>query len=417
MTVEADHFPQLVKLITRNFMQDPYSDLAEIRCARAATPIENNGLRMWVVGRYDDARTVLADQGLRKDLVLKRREILAQSLVRPERRPRLPVEIRRNMLDRDEPDHTRLRGLLASSFTTAKAELLRPKVEQLVTELLDRLPLDRPVELIGEFIRPLAVTVIADLLGVPSDDRDQFPNWENDILTSPDLPEIEQAGAALVSFARKLIARKGIEPADDLLTGLVGDHQQGVLDDAELVSMVTLMLIAGMEPGSAIANGVFTLLQHPDQWEKLVTDPTLLPGCVDEILRFESPFRMLTPRFSDCPMQLGEVTIPANELILVSVAAANRDPAKFPDPDNFDITRTARGHLGFGRGNHRCLGAHLGVLEMQIALEGLRSRFPNMALAVPVSDVSWRPGMFMRRLFTLPVRLDNTTAGARAEQA
>ncbi|WP_280442696.1 cytochrome P450 family protein [Nocardia brasiliensis] len=417
MTVEADHFPQLVKLITRNFMQDPYSDLAEIRRARAATPIENNGLRMWVVGRYDDARTVLADQGLRKDLVLKRREILAQSLVRPERRPRLPVEIRRNMLDRDEPDHTRLRGLLASSFTTAKAELLRPKLEQLVTELLDRLPLDRPVELIGEFIRPLAVTVIADLLGVPSDDRGQFPNWENDILTSPDLPEIEQAGAALVSFARKLIARKDIEPADDLLTGLVTDHRQGVLDDAELVSMVTLMLIAGMEPGSAIANGVFTLLQHPDQWEKLVAEPALLPGCVDEILRFESPFRMLTPRFSDCPMQLGEVTIPANELILVSVAAANRDPAKFPDPDNFDITRTTRGHLGFGRGNHRCLGAHLGVLEMQIALEGLRSRFPNMALAVPVSDVSWRPGMFMRRLFTLPVRLDSSTAGAPAEQA
>lgn len=406
MTAVEDRFPELVRLITRAFMQDPYPALAALREGRAATPIENNGLRMWVVGRYEDAREVLADTSLCKDLVVKRKEILQQSLVRAERRPRLPLEIRRNMLDRDEPDHSRLRGLLAKSFTSAKIERLRPKIERLVDELLSDLPTGRPIDLMKEFARPLSVTIIADLLGVPAEDRDDFPTWENDILTSPDLPEIEQAGIALVEFAGKLLDRKRIDPGDDLISGLLADHARGALDDIELISMITLMLIAGMEPGSALGNGVFTLLRHPGQLDALIADPALLPGCVDEILRYESPFRMLTPRFSDCPVHLGDTTIPANELILVSVAAANRDPARFKDPERFDITRTTKGHLGFGRGNHRCLGAQLGWMELEIALEALFERFPNIALAVPEPDVTWRTGMFMRRLDTLPVMLD-----------
>jgi cytochrome P450 len=405
--VNAD-FPALVKLINRAFMQDPYPALAALRDDRAATPIENNGLRMWVVGRYEHARAILANPDLKKDLVVKRKEILRQSLVRPERRPRLPLAIRRNMLDRDEPDHARLRGLLASAFTSAKVDQLRPVIERLVDELLSALPADRPIDLMAEFARPLSVTIISDLLGVPPEQRAQFPTWENDILTSPDLPDIEQAGIALVEFAGQLLARKRAAPADDLLTGLLADHDRGALDDVELVSMVTLMLIAGMEPGSALGNGIFTLLRHRDQLAALVADPALLPGCVEEILRYESPFRMLTPRFSDCPVRLGEVTIPANELILVSVAAANRDPDRFGDPDRFDIGRVTTGHLGFGRGNHRCLGAQLGVLELKIALDGLLRRFPDIALAVPADSVTWRPGMFMRRLTTLPVVLNGS---------
>lgn len=410
MTVVNDGFPALVKLITRAFMQDPYPALAALRGDQAATPIENNGLRMWVVGRYDDARSILADPNLKKDLVVKRKEILQQSLVRPERRPRLPLAIRRNMLDRDEPDHTRLRGLLARFFTSAQVQRLRPTIERLADGLLSDLPAERPIDLMAEFARPLSVTIISDLLGVPPEDRADFPTWENDILTSPDLPQIEHAGVALVEFANKLLDRKRSDPGDDLLTSLLADHHNGALDDVELISMVTLMLIAGMEPGSALGNGVFTLLRHPDQLAALIADPALLPACVDEILRFESPFRMLTPRFSECPLHLDGVTIPANELILVSTAAANRDPARFDNPEQFDITRAATGHLGFGRGTHRCLGAQLGSMELEIALAALFERFPHITLENPAESVTWRPGMFMRRLHKLPVVLDGKAA-------
>jgi len=401
---QTDLFPTLVKLINRRFMQHPYDDLARIREADAATPIENNGMRMWVVGRYDDARAILADQDLKKDLVVKSKEILEQSLLRPERRPRLPRAIRRNMLDRDVPDHTRLRGLLAKSFTSAKVERMRPTIEQLVTELLDAIPVGRPVDLIAAFTRPLAVTIIADLLGVPAGSRGEFPTWENDILTAPDIPRIEEAGTALASFTEDLLEAKRREPGPDLVSELVEEHRKGVLDDDELISMVTLMLIAGMEPASALSNGVFTLLQHPAQLASLIADPDLLTGCLNEILRYESPFRMLTPRYSECPMKLGDTTIPANELILVSVAAANRDPRSFDEPESFDITRDARGHLGFGRGIHRCLGAQLGWVEMEIALSQLLSRF-TVELAVGAEELLWRPGMFMRRLENLPVVL------------
>jgi len=411
-TQHTDVFPALVKLINRRFMQDPYDDLAKVRETEAATPIENNGMRMWVVGRYDDARALLADSSLKKDLVVKRKEILEQSLVRPERRPRLPHAIRRNMLDRDEPDHTRLRSLLAKSFTSAKVEQMKPKVERLVTDLLDAIPLGRPIDLIEEFTRPLAVTIIADLLGVPAESREDFPTWENDILTAPDIPQIEEAGAALVGFSESLLAAKKLDPGPDLISGLVEDHRNGALDDVELISMVTLMLIAGMEPGSALSNGMFTLLRHPAQLSALAEDPGLLTGCINEILRYESPFRMLTPRYSECPMKLGDTTIPANELILVSVAAANRDPRWFENPDEFDITRDARGHLGFGRGTHRCLGAQLGWLEMETALTRLLSRF-SVRLAVPADEVVWRPGMFMRRLQALPVVLTELACSER----
>jgi cytochrome P450 PksS len=399
-----DQFPELVKLISRSFMQRPYEALAEMRESRAATPIENNGMRMWVVGRYEDARTVLADSSLKKDLVVKRKEILQQSMVRPERRPRLPLEIRRNMLDRDEPDHLRLRGLLAKSFTSANVERLRPKIQEVAAQLLNVIPVGRPIDLINEFTRPLSVTIIADLLGVPPEDRAGFPTWENDILTSPDIPMIEEAGAELVTFAQRMIERRRAEPDDGMISGLIDDHTRGELDEVELISMVTLMLIAGMEPGSAISNGVFTLLGQREQLDALIDCMDLLPGCIDEILRYESPFRMLTPRYSGCPMELGGTTIPANELILVSVAAANRDPSHFIDPNRFDIARTTKGHLGFGRGNHRCLGAQLGWQEMEIALTALLTRF-DIELACDPGDVQWRTGMFMRRLDALPVVL------------
>jgi len=395
----------VIKLITRDFMRDPYPALAALRGARAAAPVENNGFRMWVVTRYDDARMVLADPTLQRDLVKNRHEIVKQNLVRPDRRPKLPRELRRSMLDQDGTDHRRLRTLVSKFFSPSRLAALRPKIERVADDLLDRIPTGRPVDLVQEYARPLPTVCLADLLGVPTEARDRFPAWETAILTAPTIEEVEDAGRQLYAFAHGVIELKRAEPRDDLFTELVRAGQDGKLHEAELVSTITLLLIAGLEPTTAIGSGVLTLLRHPGQLAALRADMTRLPDCVDEVLRYETPFRMLTPRFVDHPIQIGDVTIPAGELILVSTGAANRDPNRFEDPDTFDIARCPKGHLGFSHGSHRCLGAELGRLETVIALHKLLARFSDIRLAGAPEDVQWRPGMFMRRLDSLPVIL------------
>jgi cytochrome P450 PksS len=397
--------PELIRLITRAFMHDPYPRLEDLRETASAVPIENNGMRMWVVAGYSDARSVLADQKMKKDLYAERKTILEKTEVRPGRRPRLPRELRRNLLDRDGSDHERLRALIGGTFGTAAARAMAPKIERLAGRLVDALPAGTPIDLLTAYARPLSMTIVADELGIPEGERRQFPILENDILTSPDIPRIEEAGQAIVDFARAQLERKLRHPADDLMTRITRARADGLVDDDEAVSTVTVLLTAGMEPASALGNGVFTLLRHPAELARLLADPALLPGCVEEILRYESPFRMLTPRFCDEPVQIGGTRVPAHELILVSAAAVNRDPGQFADPDRFDITRDCTGHLSFGRGAHRCLGAHLGRLQLSIALSALLGRFPGIRLADPEDAGLWRTGMFMRRLDTLSVVL------------
>jgi cytochrome P450 len=224
-------------------------------------------------------------------------------------------------------------------------------------------------------------------------------------LTAPSIEEVESAGRHLHEFALEVIELKRTAPADDLFTYLVRAEQDGVLDRMELMSMITLLLIAGLEPTSVIGSGVLTLVSHPGQLAILLADPALMADSVEEILRYETPFRMLTPRYLDHPLELENVTIPAGELILVSTGAANRDPGAFADPDRFDVTRCPKGHLGFSHGKHRCLGAELGRLETTIALDRLFRRFPDMRLVTGPDQVTWRPGIFMRRLDSLSVLL------------
>ncbi|MFI6099809.1 cytochrome P450 [Lentzea sp. NPDC051213] len=393
------------KLMSREFMRDPYPALRQIQRERAAVPVENGGFRMWVVTRYADARRILADPTLQRDLVKHRRAIVAQNLVDDERRPKLPRELRRSMLDQDGADHLRLRRLVSAFFSPQRLAALRPAIAAEAGDLLDALPTNVPVDVISNYARPLAATCLGDLLGVPPDARREFPDWETAILTAPSRQEVEQAGRSLASFAGVMIEEKRARPRDDLFSELVQDAERGVMDHDELISMITLLLIAGMEPTSAVGSGVLTLLDHPGQLAAVLARPDGFPECVEEVLRFETPFRMLTPRYLDHPLELDGVTIPAGELILVSTGAANRDPDRFDDPDEFRADRCPRGHLGFSHGAHRCLGAQLGRLETTIALEALFTRFPRTRSAGASDGARWRPGMFMRRLDSLPVVL------------
>jgi cytochrome P450 len=393
------------RLVNRRFVADPYRALTELRRIGAAVPVENIGFRMWIVTPYEDVKRILADRGLLRDLVRHRREVVAQNLLQPERRAKLPHRSRRSVLDRDGEDHKRLRAVLGSAFSPKRLAELRPAVQRLADDLLDAMPVGEPVDLVGRYSRPLAATAIADVAGIPPEYRSEFPVWETTILTGTSVEEIEEAGRDAYRFAVKMMELKRAEPGDDLFTNLLRAQREGAMDDDEVASTIILLLVGALEPTSAIANGLLALLTHPEQMARLVAEPDLLTGGVEEILRYETPFRILPPRYSDRAIELDGVTIPAGELILVSVAAANRDPGQFEDPDTFDVGRCPKAHLAFGHGAHRCLGAELGRIELAVGLGTLLRRFPNIRLAQPAAELAWRQGTFVRRLESLPVIL------------
>jgi cytochrome P450 PksS len=395
-----------VRLVTRAFMRDPYPALRAL-CAGspAAVPIIRNGFRMWVLTRYADVRRVMADRSVRRD-VARRMEGSDVTLVRPQQAALLPPGFRRGVIDRDGADHERLRALVEDDFRLNRMEQLRPRVEQLANALLDELPLGEPVDLVARFTRPLAATVISELVGLPEHERAGFPLWENSILTGTSREEITDAGEHIYALCRRMVALKRADPRDDVMTRLVRAERDGRLDEDEAASTLGNLLIGGMETSTTIGTGIALLLTHRDQLSLLLEDSELLPGCVEEILRFEGPFRLLGPRFADEPLAFEGITIPAGELIALCPAAANRDPRRFSDPERFDITRRPNPHLAFGRGPHHCLGVHLGRLQTAVGLETFFSRVPRSRLDVAWEDLAWRPGAYQRRLASLPVVLE-----------
>lgn len=397
--------PRLVKLITQDFMQDPYPDLAAYRATGSAVPVENGGFRMWLVTGYEPARALLADPETNRDVIKNRDQLIGQTLVRPERKPHIPRALRVGMIDRDGDDHRRLRGVVAKYFTSARVAERRARIEAVADDLIMALDPGKPLDLVEYFCQPLAATIVTDLLGLPRSTNHTFPQWVNDMLTGQSPEAAEQGALSLIGFTRSLIADKRATPDGEITSDLIEARAAGVLDEIELESTVALLLIAGMEPASTLASALYTLLTHPDQLAALRADPGLLAGCVEEAIRFEGPFRMLPPRYRNEPYQVGDTTIPAGEFILVSSAGANRDPAKYPDPDRFDIRRATKGHLGFSHGIHRCLGAELGRLEVSIGLGKILQAFSDVRFAAPTEEIRWRPGTFMRRLYSLPVSL------------
>ena len=392
-----------VRLAMDELVRDPYPLLAMLREQAPAVAIENNGYRMWLVTRHDDVRRLLADRSVVRDLIAHRHEINQNCIVRPMPRAHLPQGSRRSFFDRDGEDHHRLRGLVGNVFTPARLERFRTKLDRLVAELLDGLPVGEPFDLMARYCRPIAITMIGDLVGIPEDSREGIPILATEMVTSPVIAEIEQAARLLYGFAVEMAALKRAEPAEDLFTELLKLREQDLMSEEELTSTYILMLVGGSEPATAIGNGVVTLLRYPEQLAGLLAEPAGFEEAAEEVIRFESPFRLLPPRYTTEQVELEGVTIPAGELVLFSPAAANRDPARYPDPDTFDAQRCPRGHLGFGHGPHRCVGNALGRMETSIGLRELFRRYPRIQLAQPFEEADWRPGKFMRRLDTLPV--------------
>jgi cytochrome P450 len=280
-------------------------------------------------------------------------------------------------------------------------------------ELIDGFE-DRPeVDLITDYAFPLPVTVLCELLGIPSADQHAFSRWTSDILSSqPGSADARPAAMRhLHGYVTELIRAKRSRPGDDLTSALVTGHDKdGDLSETELISMLFLLLVTGHETTvNLIGNGVLAFLRHPEQRELLRARPELLARAIEEILRYDSPVTMSTWRFTTEPMEIAGTEVPAGEPILVALAGANRDPGRFTDPDRFDITADRAAHLSFGHGVHHCVGAGLARIEGGIAISTLLRRLPDLALAIPEEHLQWRSGLTLRGLTTLPVVPSPTT--------
>ncbi|HZV51155.1 MAG TPA: cytochrome P450 [Candidatus Dormibacteraeota bacterium] len=384
---------------------DPYPAYAKLReeapVWRLPLP---NGLVAWMVTRYEDVRLVLGDQRFGRDL--------GKAPGRWPRGRRPPSEdahrlFGKGLLNVDPPDHTRLRRLVSREFGPRRVEELRPRVQAITDDLLDRIaPLGR-ADLIADLALPLPVLVICELLGVPFEDRHAFREWSNAIVLFSRrrvAGDLEAAQRGLRRYLEGLIEDKRRRPADDLLSALVALREEGDrLSDDELLAMAALLLIAGHETTvNLIGNGMLALLQHPAELAALRADPSLVPSAVEELLRFDGPVETATWRLALEPVELHGHRIEPGDLVIPALAAANHDPERFPDPDRLDVRRDDAGHVAFGHGVHFCLGAPLARLEGQIALAGILRRLPDLTLAVPVAELKWRRSM-IRGLESLPV--------------
>jgi len=382
------------------FIADPYPMYHRLR---TEDPVHHSALGFWVLTRYEDVVTALRDPRLAKEAIAS---FVAARFGAP-----LPA-MGLSMLDRDPPDHTRLRGLVSKAFTPRVVEGLRPRIQEIVDGLLAGVAARGSMDLIEEFAYPIPVAVICEMLGVPIEDHERFKGWSIDIARGLDLiwlgPDSDvgrrsvAARQALAEYFRGLIAQRRAAPRNDLLSGLIAAEEAGdKLNEMELLATCILLLIAGHETTvNLIGNGMLALLRHRDQLERLQRDPGLIASAVEELLRFDGPVQR-TARIPSEDVTIGGHTIAKGEMVMPFIGAADRDPAQFPDPDRLDIGRSDNRHIAFGWGIHFCLGAPLARIEGQIAINTLLRRLPKVSLAT--DEPEYRPSLTLRGLKALPV--------------
>jgi cytochrome P450 len=382
------------------FLADPYPTYHRLR---TEDPVHWSPLGFWVLTRYDDVVAVLRDQRFAKEPMIA--AVAARFGISP-------GTIGLSMLDRDPPDHTRLRGLVSKAFTPRVVERLRPHIQEIVDGLLARVEGKGGMDLIEEFAYPIPVMVICELLGVPVEDQERFKTWSLDLARGLDsimLPVDSEvalrsgiARQGLTEYFRNLIAKRRAEPRNDLLSALIAAEEAGdKLTEHELLASSILLLVAGHETTvNLIGNGTLALLRHPDQLRRLRENPGLIGSAIEELLRYDGPVQR-TARMPSTEVTIGGRTIKSDEMVMPFIGAADRDPAQFPDPDRLDIARADNRHVAFGMGIHFCLGAPLARVEGQIAINTLVQRLPKLALATEQPE--HRQSLTLRGLKALSV--------------
>jgi len=401
--------PPQVDLFDPTFQANPYPTYAQLR---STAPVHRvtlpDGRRVWLVTRYDDVASVLKDERFAKNW---------RNAPPPEQLAQMspiPVELMKlqigNFLYEDPPDHKRLRTLVSKAFTPRLIERIRGRVQGMADALLDAVKNKGEMDLIDDYAFPLPITVIAELLGVPAEDRYKFRewtvaavsgNWTQEYVEKVLIPHMR----AFTDYLRAMFEEKRKNPEDDLTSALVRAEEAGdKLSEAELLGTLFLLLVAGFETTvNLIGNGTLALLQHPDQLQKLRDDPWLIKTAIEELLRYDGPVEISTERFVREDVTIGETVIPKGEVVMLVFASADHDPERIPEPDTLDITRTDNKHLAFGGGIHYCLGAPLARMEGQIAIGTLLRRMPNLRLKGSPESLRWGTGVMGRGLQGLPV--------------
>ncbi|HET9943680.1 MAG TPA: cytochrome P450, partial [Terriglobia bacterium] len=395
------------QLFGPEMLADPYPTYHRLRSMNPVFKMPK--IDAWLVTSYEAVNSALRSPQLSSDRFPRARQRLA-----PRGLEALIEDRTRSMIHMDPPDHTRLRALVNKAFTPRAVNAMESRIQHLVEELLDAVQAQGRMEVIADLAYPLPVMVIAEMLGVPPEDRASFKRWSDEmsILLSGDIVGLSEdvlrkalgAREELVEYFRAIAEQRRQNPGSDLLSALLqAEEEGGRLTEDELYSTVVLLLVAGNETTTnLLGNGLLALLRHPDQMRLVWNDPTLIPGAVEEMLRYDSPVQ-LTTRMAKVEMEIHGTPIPRGEWLYLVMGAANRDPEQFPDPDRFDVSRTDNRHIAFGAGAHFCLGAPLARLEAQITLRSLARRCPNLQLGSEIPE--YRNNFNLRGLKALSVTL------------
>lgn len=402
---------ETIERMPDDFMQRPYEVLEKFR---AAGPVHHvvfpHGAKVWLITRYDDVRNLLSDPKVSKDgrrmneMFVKHTGMVVED--EADANVGFDDELSWHMLNSDPPRHTRLRGLVSKAFTLRRMEAFRPRIEQVVDDLLDKLEGKPEVELVTEFALPLPIAIICDLLGIPVDDRDSYRRWAVELVGAGQDPEVvEAASKHVIEYATQAIEAKRANPGDDMVSALLRGNDDGdKLTQDELVAMIFLFTVAGhVTSMHTVSNAVFNLLRHPDQLAKLRADLSLMPAAVDELMRYDSGVAVATFRFTAADITVGGVDIPEGEILALSLSSAHRDSAHYPEADRLDLDRRPNGVLGFGHGPHFCIGQPLAKIQTEVALARLITRYPHLRMLAAPEELRWESSTLLRGPITLPV--------------
>jgi cytochrome P450 len=393
-------------LFSPKFKADPFSTFAEMRVnAPIYAHHPPGGGTIWYITRFEDGTAVLRDND---HFVKNVRHTLPPDAVKP-RKSAVHHLINENMLFADPPDHTRLRSLVNQAFTPRRVAQMGGQVQAITDELLDKIAEAKEADLISSFALPMPVRIIAQLLGIPAADQAQVADWSQAII-SPGSRNLNYSSRkrkvrAFVAYLQQMFAIRQQQPEDDLISALVQAEEAGErLNEAELSSMVALLLVTGHETTvNLLGNGALALLQHPQQLAILRERPNLWETAVEELLRYDGPVETSTTRWVRADFEFQGHKMARGDVVRVVLASANRDGCHFAQPDVLDVTCSDNRHLAFGMGIHYCLGAPLARLEGKIGLQTLFTKFPHLQLAIPADQLEWRSGVLFRGLKRLPV--------------
>lgn len=388
--------------VRKAFLANPYPLYRRLRTSAPVRRVGQLGdVPLFLVTGYPEARAALTDERLCKSPTRLPTGLDGAGVADP------TIDLGTHMLNSDPPEHGRLRRPVVGVFTAHRIRALRPRIADIAADLVATIAPRGHADLLADFGYPLAVTVICELLGIPPADRDRFREWSEAALTPVHAHADASVRTAGIARLRDYLCGRmadlrasGPDPNGGLLAALVS--QPADLSEDEVIATVILLLLAGHDSSmNLIGNGMLALLTHPAERDRLVARPELIPGAVEEMLRYDGPGETAA-RIAAEPVTIAGVDIPPGSIVNVSLGGANRDERVFEDAERFDVTRRSGAHLGFGHGVHRCVGAPLAMLEGEIAITTLLRDLPDMRLAMDVSELSWRQSMF-RGLVALPV--------------